>query len=426
VPASVLLVGHLPDLPGALRAAGREAALRLLDKSIDAIVVQLHLPGGGALELLRECALRLPHAPRILLAGYDDLPSLLSARGSGLFSRVLDSEADAGRIARAVEEALHPAEEVSVSTARGPSLEALLRTTAACLAQTRGAMIRPLPPDSRALQLQFVLPQGRRIDSLREEIVRLWLWPIKPRDGRVEREHRQSPAGKLAAGFSRRSEAYAKHFPGFDAYLLLLPWQREAKLTAALGIAGSAPAGQWPLLKAIHAGAISELAEFALPSIEETSGVGQAVPEYDWIVTPDYAGPDRRQRPTGLFTRFLFFGRRRRVPSRIARVSGSFSDGAGPGIAKYAVLYLLLAALDAWLTLRCVRAGLVREANPLLRPLVQHHEWLFLACKNALALGAFALVARFQLFRLGRPALRAMAALYLLLDLYWALLLLRL
>ena len=35
-----------------------------------------------------------------------------------------------------------------------------------------------------------------------------------------------------------------------------------------------------------------------------------------------------------------------------------------------------------------VMQGLVREANPLLRPLVLHHPWWFLIVKNAIAVGA--------------------------------------
>ena len=90
---------------------------------------------------------------------------------------------------------------------------------------------------------------------------------------------------------------------------------------------------------------------------------------------------------------------------------------------RWFAAYLVLAGIDTWLTWRCVRSGLVVEANPLLRPLVLHHPWLFLTIKNALAIGAFLAVARFHLFRFGRYALPGVVVAYLLLDLYWAALL---
>ena len=65
----------------------------------------------------------------------------------------------------------------------------------------------------------------------------------------------------------------------------------EDMLTAVLGVLEPAA---WKLLVEAHALALEELIEFALPDPDEVTGLGRAVPEYDWIVTPDYAGPDRR------------------------------------------------------------------------------------------------------------------------------------
>src|SRR5207248_6860411 len=128
---------------------------------------------------------------------------------------------------------------------------------------------------------------------------------------------------------------------------------------------------------------------------------------------------DRRRRATGLFNRFIFLGRRRRVPSRIARTTDSFTDIPQPRVWKYAAAYLVLALVDTVLTWVCVRSGRVREANPLLRPLVLHAPWAFLFVKNAVAVFAFLLVVRFQLFRMGMWFVRATVLAYLLLDLYW-------
>ena len=111
------------------------------------------------------------------------------------------------------------------------------------------------------------------------------------------------------------------------------------------------------------------------------------------------------------------------MPSRLSRATESFTDVPSSRVWSYAAAYVVLAAIDTVLTWTCVRSGLVAEANPLLRPLVLHHPWLFLAVKNAAALAAFFTVVRFQLFRYGTWALRAAVLAYLLLDVYWAVLL---
>ena len=391
------------DAPSALAALDRER--------FDAIVI----PFRFGLDLIRQCAAAQPDARRIVLAAYEDLPDLVRHRG--LVSRVLPLTADEARIAKAVNEPDEP----SVSRAPAlPELDELLRWSALRLAQVKGAMVRPLPPDPRALQLQFVLQPGQRLESLRQDVVKQWLWPVKPRDSRVAPKDRDHPVVKMLGWLSPGSEVYVRDLAGVSAYLALLPWQRERRVTAVLGLLPFR-ADAWELLKSVHAEAIAALSEFALPAVEEATGIGAVVPEYDWIVTPDYVGPDRRVTPTSFFNRFIFLGRRKRVPSRIAR--DHFTDIPHPRVWRWFAAYLVLAGIDTWLTWRCVRSGLVVEANPLLRPLVLHHPWLFLTIKNALAIGAFLAVARFHLFRFGRYALPGVVVAYLLLDLYWAALL---
>ena len=55
------------------------------------------------------------------------------------------------------------------------------------------------------------------------------------------------------------------------------------------------------------------------------------------------------------------------MPSRIARANEQFTDVPRPHVLRYFAAYLVLALLDTALTWHCVRTGLVREANPLLR-----------------------------------------------------------
>src|SRR5205823_13702288 len=178
---------------------------------VDAVVAQMRLPDGSGLELVRELARAHPEPRRILLASYEDLPEIVRVRG--LVSRVIPQTADGARIVKAVRESLQPADEHSVSRSAAaalPEIEEMLRWSAARLAQVKGVVVRQLPRDPQALQLQFVLPEGKRIESLRTDVVKQWLWPVKPRDGEVARKDRKHPVVQMLGGLSPRSEVYAR------------------------------------------------------------------------------------------------------------------------------------------------------------------------------------------------------------------------
>ena len=412
-----------------LEASSKDAALAFLDgRRVDAILSQYRLPGSTGLELLRECATRAPGARRILLADHADLPELVAARAQRLVARVLPRSATPEKLREVVAETLGPEDERSVTQPHGlgwAELEELLLETAARLAIVRGVVVRPLPPDPRGLQMQFVVHTGARLEELRADILKRWLWPVKQREAGVSRRDRSHPVINRFGGLSLGSEVYAKHVAGEDvhAYVALLPWQREPRVTVALGVCAARFRPElWDLVVDLHRRALAEVRDFPLPLLptdDESSGVGQPVPEYDWIVTDTYVGPDRRHAPTSFFNLYAFRGRRRRVPSRLARTTDAFTDRPSARVWRYGAACFGLAALDTWLTYHCVRDGTVREANPLLRVLVLHHPAAFFAVKTTLAGAAFLTVARFHLFRVGTGVLRATAFGYLALDAYW-------
>jgi hypothetical protein len=226
-------------------------------------------------------------------------------------------------------------------------------------------------------------------------------------------------------GLADEQEVYASRVGDENrwVYLAFLPWRREPRVTAVVGICEDPPTAETRnLLVDVHRRAVSETAELHLPRLlfgDEATGPGQTVLEYDWVVTDTYAGPDRRRRRTPFLSRYLVRGRRWRVPSRAARTRDAFVDRVAPWVRSYALAYFVLAALDTALTWWYVRRGLVDELNPVLRPLVLHHPWLFLATKNALAAAAFAGVTRFHLFRIGRVVLGVAVACFALVDAYW-------
>jgi hypothetical protein len=156
-----------------------------------------------------------------------------------------------------------------------------------------------------------------------------------------------------------------------------------------------------------------------VPSPEESTGAGQPIFEYDWIATPSYVGRDRRSAPTNFLDRYAVSGRRERVSSKIQERANVFVDRVTPRFKRYAFAYVVLSLIDTAFTLQLVRGGLVRELNPVLRPLVLGSPAAFLAAKNALAITGLFLLVRFQLFPLGLWLMRAVLAFYLLLDVYW-------
>ncbi len=414
-----------------LRAVDGAAALQLLAEGrVDVLLAQFRLDGGSGVDLARICAGRFPWPRRILLCAYPDLPEVVAAQGHEVLHRVVPLQGAPEKIRRAVTEALlPPREEVSTSKGRGLNWQAaqeLLLWTAVRLTQVRGVVIRRLP--ARELQLEFVLLASRSNEALRADILRRWLWPLKPRDAKPARPDRGHPVLKHLGGLSLESEVYAKEVAGegFHLYLALLPWRGEPRLTVALGIRGDRP-GLRELLAAAHDHAVAEVAEFSLPEAGaasatdavEASGAGRILPEYDWVATPDYVGPDRRRAPTRFFSRYLFTGRRKRVPARVAHLTQSFTDRFHARVGRLFVAFVVLAAIDTTLTWLCVRGGLVREANPLLRPLVLHRPWLFAGLKTGLSAAAFFVVARLQLSRRGMLLLDAAVASFALLDLYW-------
>src|SRR5207248_838300 len=114
-------------------------------------------------------------------------------------------------------------------------------------------LARAHPEPRRILLASYEdLPEIVRVRGLVSRVVKQWLWPVKPRDASVARKDRKHPVVQMLGGLSPRSEVYARHVAGVYAYLVLLPWQHEKRLTAVLGLlAEKARPDLWELLKEI-------------------------------------------------------------------------------------------------------------------------------------------------------------------------------
>jgi len=66
-----------------LEAATGTEALKLADADIDAVVLDVHLPGGGGVEILRRLAIEAPHAKCLALSVSDDPEDVIAVIRAG-------------------------------------------------------------------------------------------------------------------------------------------------------------------------------------------------------------------------------------------------------------------------------------------------------------------------------------------------------
>ena len=101
--------------------------------------------------------------------------------------------------------------------------------------------------------------------------------------------------------------------------------------------------------------------------------------------------PDRRKRPTPFLSRYTFIGSRRWAVRRKNDVARHiFVDRYGERLWLVLMLFLMLAVLDAILTLVLIENGVASEANPVMAFYLQHGNLTFFGVK--ILFTAFALL----------------------------------
>lgn len=428
------LAEHRPEVVKSLDEA---ASLR----AHDIVIVDYPQLDEPLLEAIRAGLSDTP-AMRILTANHDELRYILRTRVSDLFRHVVPREGPATNVHALVSALRAPrpsageeAETEPTERAREQSWEAvveLLDWTVSEAVRVPGVVIRSFKPGPNKVEIQLVFRLGRDFEKFHCELPRRWRWPARARAGQVFTEvDRAHPTVQNLGEIEQDQEIFVRKLVGTSdgAYLAILPWSKDDHITVAVGmwISDTATeeerAARTRVVTDLYAKATREVPQFTLPRLDNTTDGVRYLLEYNWAITKNYVGPDRRRQDTSLVNRYMFVGRRKAVAPNVAKRAGGFVDRVPSWVGGYFGAYAALATIDTFFTARYVSGGQVIELNPVLAPLVVHHPWLFLLAKNVFALVSFAIIVRFHLFRRAKYVLSASVGLYAALDIYWAVLL---
>lgn len=130
-----------------------------------------------------------------------------------------------------------------------------------------------------------------------------------------------------------------------------------------------------------------------------------------------YRGPDRRQRPTPLLSRYSFFGGRRRGARRAHEKEGQFIDIYSGTIVAVLLFLFTLTVVDSVSTLIYLGKG-GREMNPVAQWMIDQGPVFFVLVKGSLSGLCLLFVLLHKNFKPARIALGLAFGFYLLLDLY--------
>ncbi|MBL8899140.1 MAG: hypothetical protein JNM84_15990 [Planctomycetes bacterium] len=132
---------------------------------------------------------------------------------------------------------------------------------------------------------------------------------------------------------------------------------------------------------------------------------------------PRRDGPDRRKRPTPMFSRYTFIGGRRKEARREGEREGAFVDVYGPGILLLVLFVVGLNIFDSFFTLVYLQRGGL-EANPIVQVLLDQGMGTFVLVKNLVIGFALCMLCVCKNFSYARLGLQIAIWVYSLLAVY--------
>ncbi len=423
----VLWVGNdPPDAPPQLQIvvecdAGRACALAG-EPGWDAIVVEGREP--ATVKAVLDGARSGAHQTlRVAASTYEELPALVREVDEGVIERVLAWPVEGTQLARVIfgedpsesvvgRRALNAPAELSDA-----AVDERLRQVVTRIVDIPTAVIRPIPADEQVPTVQLVVPVTEALLELQRDLPRLLGWPLKAGGSAVGRAYRKHPVRKILGELSEAQAVYCLGRDNF-AYVACFPWQGGRKVTLVIGYQDPT-SGR---VASLHEHAVGQAIEFPLPTRHQQSPLLFYDPDYDWVITKNYAGPDRRRERTSFLNRYAFRGRRKALIPNEFRSAGAFVDSAPRWAWIGAALFMVLFALDTVMTARHVGSGSLAELNPVMRWGLKQGLVVFLTFKTLLAAGVVVILLRWHLWQPGRWIFAACLGIYVAIDINWILL----
>ncbi|MBI4817921.1 MAG: hypothetical protein HY791_16795 [Deltaproteobacteria bacterium] len=413
-----------------LASSSQEAKSLTEGVRFDLVIVAFDPNDDDAIGLLRWCRERDPPMIRALWADYEVLPEVIRRRADRVVAAVLARPGTPEGLRQAIRTLLEEeprADPLGGSPAPVLDLRGAFAELVEQLAKIPGHVIR-----SRGLAygdaavasptLQLVVPMGPELSAVKRVIEARWA-RVEPAPWYAP--WRRHPVERLFGVRSGLEELFHRSDPAQTsdlAFVGLLPWSAEPRVTVVLGVLPSADPTPWhAVLDELHRLAVSRSATYFLPHFEESTNrsLVEFNREYDWVVTRHYVGPDRRGRTPRLFDRFLVVGRRKRALKGVSELAELLVDRI-PRVAQlYLAIFIGLTLIDGVLTHRYVTLGAVRELNPAMRLALSWGPWTFLSVKVSAGALAFHTVSRFHFHAVGRAALLGMLGVYSAVVAYW-------
>jgi len=140
-------------------------------------------------------------------------------------------------------------------------------------------------------------------------------------------------------------------------------------------------------------------------------------PEKSPEPAPAFRGPDRRQQPTPIVSRYTFLGGRRRGGRRDGEVEDQFIDVYRPAIVYLLLFFFALTVVDSVSTLVYLGKG-GREMNPVAQWMIDQGSTFFVVMKGVLSGLCLMFVMLHKNFKAARIALGLGFGFYFLLGVY--------
>ncbi len=419
--------GGAPDLSGVQTSrltlvveSSLETAETLAREAEFAAVVVDGSDPEAALAVLQAAAENPNVSRRLAASTYADLPELVRAMQPGIVEHVLAKPVGAAQLLEALTDADPTASVIRYRALNAPTelddaaVDRQLESLVVRLVELPATVIRPLVANDPHPRLQLVISVSDPFQDLRRELPAVLGWPLKATGSAMGSAYRSHPLRRLLGNLSEAQEVYCLGRDGFG-YVALFPWHDEQKVTVVIGFAEPDP----DRIAGLHTHAVAHARAFPLPTPHRHSPEVFYDPDYDWVITKGYVGPDRRRTSTSFINRYTFRGRRKALmPNEFGDV-GSFVDVAPRWAWIMAAVFAVLFVVDTAMTAYFVGGGEVGELNPVMGWALDRSPALFWALKTALVVAVTFVVVRWHLWRPSRWLFAGSIAIYAALDAYW-------